>query len=101
MKRPVWHPMPGKIIVEPLREERVNGLWLPDGSDTSRSMGTVIAIGGDESDGDEYILEVGDLVVYSRTSGVKIRVGNQDVVCFRTAEILTRITWAEDEEADG
>lgn len=91
---PSFHPMPGKIVVEPFTESNVGNLWLPE--DRSRVMGTVVAVGGDELEGDDYPVSVGDVVLFSQNSGVKIRVDRVEVLVFRTSEILCTITWSDD-----
>jgi co-chaperonin GroES (HSP10) len=90
---PVFHPMPGKIVVRPITETQVGNIWLPE--DRSRVMGEVLAIGGDEDEGDDFPIAVGDTVLFSRNSGVRIKVDRTEVLVFRTAEILCRITWSE------
>lgn len=92
---PKFHPMPGKIVVEPFTETQVGGLWLPE--DRSRVLGVVIAVGGDEDEGDEYDVKVGDVVLFSRNSGVKVSVDRIEVLVFRTSEILCTVTWDEQE----
>lgn len=98
MKRPVFHPMPGKIVVEAIEETDYQGLILP--YDTkSRVLGRVIAVGGDEEDGDDYPVAVGDIVLFHQNSGVKVRIERTEVLFFRTAEILSTITWEEAADA--
>lgn len=93
---PRFHPMPGKIVVEPFTEDQVGGLWLPN--DKSRVMGTVIAVGGDEDDeGDDYDVKVGDVVLFHQNSGVKVKVDRVEVLFFRTSEILCTVTWEEED----
>lgn len=89
--KPIFHPMPGKIVVEPFTEDTVGGIILMN--DKSRVMGTVIAVGGDEEEGDEYEVAVGDIVLFHQNSGVKVRVDRVEVLIFRTSEILSTITW--------
>lgn len=101
---PRFHPMPGKIAVQLLKEPTLGGLILP--TDTSNVMGIVVALGGDEEDGDAYELDEGDVVMFSGTSGVKVGTDGlvdgsrrrEEVRIFRTAEILCKVTW---EKSDG
>lgn len=96
--KPIFHPMPGKIVVQPTTEDKVGNLWLPN--DKSRVMGTVLAVGGDEMDGDDYPVRVGDTVMFSQNSGVKIKVDRHEVLIFRTSEILCTVTWEGEDGND-
>lgn len=93
--KPEFHPMPGKIVVKLIQEESVGGLWLP--TTGLRVMGQIIAIGDDELEGDDYPLERGMVVLFGQNSGIKVRVDREEVLILRTAEILCRVTWKEDE----
>ena len=104
--KPIFDPMPGKIAVRLLEEQTQGGLILPNDV-KSRVLGEVIAIGGDEEEGDFYDLAIGDVVMFGVNSGVKVGVDEittdggrrrHEVLIFRTAEILTKVRW---EEPDG
>jgi len=87
-----WNPMPGRIVVLPLKEETVGGIWLP--SDKSLVLGEVLEVGGDEPEGDmDFPVGVGDTVLFASTSGVKVRIDREEVRIFRTSEILAAPTW--------
>lgn len=96
-----------------VEEETVGGLILAQDiasglagrNGKSRVMGEVIAIGGDEDDGDEYFpVQVGDIVMFGVNSGVKIALdaigadgsrSRHEVLVFRVNEILTKVVWDE------
>jgi co-chaperonin GroES (HSP10) len=99
MKNPEFHPMPGKIVVDLITEEEVNGIIIPSQYQQLRVIGTIRALGDDEEEGDYYDLRVGDTVLFSRNSGVEVTVDRVKVLVLRTSEILCKVTW--DDEASG
>lgn len=115
--KPTFVPMPGKIVVRPLEEKSTSGITIVSDMHgnvaKTRSIGEVIAIGGDESEGEDWDLSVGDVVMYGMNSGVKagldeVREGGvrvrHEVIIFRTNEILCKVIWnieSEDTSPEG
>jgi co-chaperonin GroES (HSP10) len=96
---PIYDPMPGKIVVQAIVEERYGSLHLPTSSGGLRVLGTVVAIGRAEDEDEEDLpLEVGDTVLFGAHSGVRVRIGVHEVLFFRISEILSKISWKEPEE---
>lgn len=94
---PIFFPMPGKIVVRLITEEKIGNLILPISAQTQRCIGIVEAIGGDELEGDEYDLSLGDMVLFGRSSGIEATVLRHKVLILRTSEILCRIEWSTDD----
>jgi co-chaperonin GroES (HSP10) len=94
-----FHPMPGKIVVRLHTEEKVGNLYLPTDARQSRVMGRVIALGDDETEGDPYELEVGDMILFTMAAGARVRVDREEVVILHTREVLCRLTWEAPSEA--
>jgi len=91
--KPVFHPMPGKIVVDLITEEEVGGILIPTQYQQQRVIGRIRAIGDDEIEGDLYDLRVGDTVLFSRNSGVEVTVDRVKVLVLRTSEILCKVSW--------
>ena len=92
-EKPVFHPMPGKIVVDLITEEEIGGIIIPAQYQQQRVIGTIRALGDDEEEGDFYDLKVGDTVLFGRNSGVEVTVDRIKVLVLRTSEILCKVTW--------
>lgn len=94
--KPIFIPMPGRVAVQLEERTRIGSLILPPGAQRSRVMGTIVAIGGDESDGEDYFdLAVGDQVLFGQNSGIMVSVGNESVLILSTREVLCRLNWSD------
>lgn len=98
-EQPVFHPMPGRVVVELITSTEYNGIIIPAVSQKERVMGTILAIGGDEAEGEEWDLAVGDTVCFGRSSGIELEVDRARVLVLRTAEILCKLTWEPSTDA--
>lgn len=94
-KQPRFHPMPGKIVVDLITEDEINGILIPPQYQKQRVIGTIREIGDDEEEGDFFDLKIGDTVVFSQNSGVEVTVDRVKVLFLRTNEILCKVTWNE------
>lgn len=89
-----FEPMPGRVLIEPMEEEQTSSsglIILSQGTGLSHVMGTIRAIGGDEAEGDDYPLEEGDVVLYSRNAGVRIQVNRREHIFLRTTEVISKV----------
>jgi co-chaperonin GroES (HSP10) len=92
-----YRPMPGKIVAKLRVQEQRSGLILLSDPANSR-IAEVIAVyepfnlhldRPDEMT--EAYVQVGDLVIFGRHSGVEVSVGKDRVVVLKESEILTKI----------
>ncbi len=91
-------PLGDRLIVEVLEEEEstVSGIVLPDTAREKPQRGRVLAVGPGARDEDgEYIamdLEEGDEVIFSKYGGTEIKLGADDVLILREADVLAKVT---------
>lgn len=97
--KPIFKPMPGRVVVQLDNRERVGSLYLPTNSRESRVFGKVIAIGEDEGDGDFYDLREGDLVMFGQHAGVTVSIEQEKALILGTREILCRVEFEDGEGA--
>ena len=90
-------PLGDRLIVEPLEEEEttVSGIVLPDTAKEKPQRGRVLAVGpGGRNDKGELVpMEVaeGDEVIYSKYGGTEIKLGADDVLILREADVLAKV----------
>lgn len=110
-KRATFTAMPGKVIVEPIEEERYGGLILPTSRVEKASIGTIIGLGCkapfltmtqhyDDDDGyTKFDLTLGDVVLFGQNSGMNVEVGlganRRKVIFLKESEIISKIVWEE------
>ena len=91
-------PLGDRLIVEVLEEEEttVSGIVLPDTAKEKPQRGRVLAVGPGSRDEDgEYIkmdVEEGDEIIFSKYGGTEIRLGADDVLILREADVLAKVT---------
>lgn len=89
-------PLADRVVVKPIEREEVTkgGIVLPDTAKEKPEEGEVIAVGKGRlsEDGKRIPLDVkvGDVVVYARFGGKEIKVGGEDLVILREADILAK-----------
>lgn len=105
-KKVVWSPLPGKIVAQVIGESEYlinkNGvtLFAAPGAVYPRTTAKVIAVydpytpNGD--DRLESIVQVGDIVIFGRHSGIEIQYGREKVIVLKEVEILTKVSVTED-----
>lgn len=96
---PRFIPMPGRVAVRLHSEDRVGSLIIPPQYQKSRVMGTIIALGDDESEGEDWDLTVGELVLFGMNAGIQVQVGRESVLLLRTSEILCKVLFEGDKPA--
>ena len=90
-------PLGDRLIVEALEEEETtsSGIVLPDTAKEKPQRGRVLAVGPGPRDEDgEYItmdVAVGDEIIYSKYGGTEIRLGSDDYLILREADILAKV----------
>jgi chaperonin GroES len=91
-------PLSDRLIVEVLEEEEstVGGIVLPDTAKEKPQRGRVLAVGpGSRNDKGELVpmdVKEGDEVVFSKYGGTEIRVGTDEVLILRQADVLAKVT---------
>lgn len=99
-QQPTLIPMPGRIVVEALKDEMTpSGLYLPTNSlaEQRATVGKIIALPGNVQWNEEYY--VGDVVLFGINSGMNVDVGygqgRRRAVILREGEILCKVVNAE------
>jgi chaperonin GroES len=90
-------PLGDRLIVETLEEEETtsSGIVLPDTAKEKPQRGRVLAVGPGPRDEDgNYIsmeLAEGDEIIFSKYGGTEIRLGQDDYLILREADILAKV----------
>ena len=90
-------PLGDRLIVEALEEEETtsSGIVLPDTAKEKPQRGRVLAVGPGprDEDGNHITMELaeGDEVIYSKYGGTEIRLGQDDYLILREADILAKV----------
>ena len=93
-------PLGDRLIVEVLEEEEVTvgGIVLPDTAREKPQRGKVLAVGPGARDekGERVPLDVaeGDEVIFSKYGGTEIRLGSDEVLILREADVLGKLVRA-------
>ena len=91
-------PMHELVIVRPFEVEKktAGGIVIPEASSDDKPIkAEVVAVGPGRllANGNMQPLEVkpGDIVIYDRTSGFKVKYDDQDVMFLREGEIMAKV----------
>src|SRR2546427_12279973 len=90
-------PLGERLIVEVLDEEEltVSGIVLPDTAREKPQRGRVLAVGpgGRDEEGEYIEMDVaeGDEIVFSKYGGTEVKLGTEDVLILREADVLTKV----------
>src|SRR4030095_13484956 len=90
-------PLGDRLIVEALEEEETtsSGIVLPDTAKEKPQRGRVLAVGPGprDEDGNHITMELaeGDEVIYSKYGGTEIRLGQDDYLILREADVLAKV----------
>lgn len=91
-------PMPGRLIVERVAEEKIGTLYLPPSALGRSSVGTIVALGPDFDDESIYyneLLVVGQTVIFPETAGIEVTLRSggktQRFLTMRYKELLMRV----------
>ena len=111
-KRAKFIAMPGRVVVEPIEEERYGGLFLPTNRTERASIGTIVGFGcgvdrlilmqlTEDEDGESvsgsFDLLAGDVILFGQNSGMNVEVGlgahRRRVIFLKESEIISKIEW--------
>jgi co-chaperonin GroES (HSP10) len=104
----VWDPMPGKIVAKAVEEQstfRTGGIIIkPATVSQPRTTARVVAVYEpflDVHDTEETkpFVDVGDLIIFGRHSGIELEFGSERVICLKESEILTKVKLSNPEDA--
>jgi chaperonin GroES len=90
-------PLGDRLIVEALEDEETtdSGIVLPDTAKEKPQRGRVLAVGpGNRNDEGEYIpmdVAEGDEIVYSKYGGTEIKLGADEYLILREADVLAKV----------
>jgi chaperonin GroES len=89
-------PLGDKVVIQVKEEEKttLGGIVLPGSAQEKPQQGTVIAVGtGEIVDGKKIPLDVkaNDEVIYSKYAGNEVKVGDDEYLIIRQADILAII----------
>ena len=94
-------PLGDRLIVEVLDEEEltVSGIVLPDTAKEKPQRGKVLAVGPgarNQETGEYVQMEVteGDEVIFSKYGGSEIKLGTDEVLILREADVLAKVVHA-------
>ena len=89
-------PLGDRVVIRPLEEaeEMRGGLYIPDTAKEKPLQGEVLAIGPGRFEKGERVpveLEVGQRVPYSKYSGTDVRIGDDELLIIKEADVLAII----------
>lgn len=90
-------PMPGYVLVEPAKAEKVtsSGLYLPESHEEKAQHGTIVSVGADTVDekGNKVTSPVkkGDVVIYKKWGGNEFKVGATEYQFFKFEDVIAKI----------
>ena len=90
-------PLFDKVVVESLEteEKTKSGFILPAASQEKQQMAKIVAVGpGGVVDGKETVMQVkeGDNVIYSKYSGTKVKLGDEEFTVVAQKDIIALVT---------
>ena len=74
----------------PAEEKTSAGIIIPDTAKEKPQRGEVVAISEIDEDGKKPVVKVGDVVLYGKYSGTKIRFEGLDFPSMRESDIIAR-----------
>ena len=90
-------PLGDRLIVEALDEEEmtVSGIVLPDTAKEKPQRGRVLAVGPGprDEDGKHVTMEIepGDEIIFSKYGGTEIKLGADEYLILREADVLAKV----------
>jgi chaperonin GroES len=90
-------PLGDRLIVRAVEEEETtaSGIVLPDTAKEKPQKGEVLAVGDGarDDDGERIPLDVatGDVVLYSKYGGTKVKVDGEDLLVLRESDVLAKV----------
>jgi chaperonin GroES len=89
-------PLGDRVVVHPLEEteEMRGGLYIPDTAKEKPLQGEILAVGPGRFEKGERVpmeLEVGQKVLYSKYAGSDVRMGDEEFLIIKEADVLAII----------
>ena len=89
-------PLGDRVVLQQVKQEEVlsSGIVIPDTAQEKPQQGEVLAVGpGRYEDGKLIPMEVkvGDRVLFSKYSGQEVKVGQEEFLVLREADVLAKI----------
>ena len=87
-------PLHDRVLVKPLEAEKksAGGIIIPDTAKEKPMEGKVVAVGPGArgEDGKQHALDVkkGDRVLYGKWSGTEVKVGGEELLIIKEADIM-------------
>lgn len=72
------------VKVEEADQKTAGGIYIPDTAQEKTQNGVVLAIGDDE----EITVKVDDKVIYDKYAGTTVKVGDEEQLILKAADIL-------------
>jgi chaperonin GroES len=86
----IGQPIGGKLLVEPLEEEKtVGGIIIPDTAKEKSQRGKIVAIGKIDEENPE--LKEGDTVIFDKYAGTEIEFDGKKYLILNKEDILLKI----------
>ena len=83
-------PMAGKLLVEPIQEEKTaSGIIIPDTAKEKSQRGKIIAIGKTDEENPE--LKEGDTIIYDKYAGTEIEFEDKKYLILNKEDVLLKI----------
>ncbi|MBT5368966.1 MAG: co-chaperone GroES [Rhodospirillaceae bacterium] len=89
-----FRPLHDRVLVKPLdaEEKTAGGIIIPDTAKEKPMEGKVVSVGagvrGDDGKLHKLDVKKGDRVLYGKWSGTEVRIGGDDLLIMKEADIL-------------
>ncbi len=90
-------PLDDRIVIRRLEaeEKTAGGILLPDNAKEKPQRGEIVATGPgkmlDNGKRAELEVKIGDEVLFGKYSGTEVKVGGEDVIIMREADLLAKL----------
>ena len=90
-------PLDDRLVVKQADAESktASGIYLPEGAKEKPTRGKVISVGPgkmlDNGKRAELEVKIGDHVLFGKYSGTEVKVGGEDVLIMREADLLAKL----------
>lgn len=83
-------PLGDRVLIKVAEAETktASGLFIPDNAQEKTQKGSVVAVGTDK---DVITVKVGDKVMYDQYAGTKVKIGSEEHLIVKMADILAVI----------
>jgi len=96
MSKSFLKPLPGYLIVEPLKQEKAtaSGIYLPESHEEKPQSGKVLAVGSSIYDDGREIpcpVKIDDIVIYKEWGGKEYKEGNTNLLILKFEDLMAVI----------